>query len=367
MNTKTILLRSSTLLAVLAFPAISNAQLLSNGTGGGDWNDVATWNGGATIPTAGFNIQEGDVVTAGAGATLSSTSADPKIFGTLTIDGGDISVRRLGWNTTTSGTLNMKSGTFTASRLATANESTFTYNLTGGRIVATEVNQAVKGGNTFNISGGQLSVNGPLSGIIHLSGGSIEFASGMSSFGMSSASNTWNGGRVYANTHSMSVGGWSGVQAKWASNAINELAISSKDTAQTFTITHAVNVAQGTLVFNIYSPTENDLFVANSLVLGDGVLIKMEGVNLEGSLDDYLGASFKILESGNNNYGSISATVAPSTLTIGGTTYDDIWWNTTNLTLDGTVTLVPEPSTYALIFGGLAIGLAIIRRRKQAA
>ena len=91
--------------------------ITSNGTGGGNWNDVATWQGG-TVPDLAINnvaIHQNDIVTIPAGLTLEATS-DAQGEPVIDIDPGMNTAwlciyGSLTWNATTLGIINMSGNT----------------------------------------------------------------------------------------------------------------------------------------------------------------------------------------------------------------------------------------------------------------
>ncbi|MFC1522486.1 fibronectin type III domain-containing protein [Elusimicrobiota bacterium] len=95
---------ATTSYAILSTVTLDSTQITSNGTGGGDWSDAATWTG-ATVPTDSRSviIAAGDTVVvdiSGADAgttTINGTLAFSRVVNSsLTITGGDITVMRGG-------------------------------------------------------------------------------------------------------------------------------------------------------------------------------------------------------------------------------------------------------------------------------
>ncbi len=359
-------------LALVSTPSLGIAQTLSNGLGGGDWSDSDTWVGG-NVPSSSFAIQETDTVTAGPGVNYSRDDRNSEIYGTLTVNGGDITMGRLNYNKESFGTINLNDGNVSVSRVAQTKESRFIVNISDGTFEVRD-NIAVSDGITFNVSGGQLRLGGSsinqyseTGAVVNMTGGSITFMNGNSGIG-ALADGRWNGGTVYLNNSTMSAGTSVGVINAWTANAINVLGLSSKKTKQTLTMETEVVATQGVISFNIYSATQNDndLFVGNSFNLGENVSIQISGVGLEGSIQDYIGATYQLFSANNGAYENIATAVEDSTLNIGGIVYENIRWDTSNLAVNGTISLVPEPSTYALAAGLLVMGIAATRRRKIA-
>ena len=69
------------------FSVIANAQISSNGTGGGLWSSTATWSGGV-VPTASddVTIKDGDAVTIDVAAVANSLNVGEGASGILTFD-----------------------------------------------------------------------------------------------------------------------------------------------------------------------------------------------------------------------------------------------------------------------------------------
>ena len=72
------------LLVTLSICVIANAQISSNGTGGGLWSSTSTWTGGA-VPTSSDNviIKDGDGVTINVAAAANGVTVGQGTSGTL--------------------------------------------------------------------------------------------------------------------------------------------------------------------------------------------------------------------------------------------------------------------------------------------
>jgi len=147
-----------------------------------------------------------------------------------------------------------------------------------------------------------------------------------------------------------------------------------------------LNVNEGSMVVNSVLGA-SDIVVASGakLTLGDNTNIILYGcsitvedgatlelgsnstitVNLE---EDFTGSTnlFNIADSANLAQNGESITLAGVeeliTVTYNGQTLDNSQWSLDAQT--GKLTVVPEPSTYAMIFGAIALGFVAYRRRK---
>lgn len=102
--------------------------------------------------------------------------------------------------------------------------------------------------------------------------------------------------------------------------------------------------------FNGTAPGQFDqLFVGGTFAAGGTLQLTVNYAAQEGD-------AFKILASGGYDFGSFLISS-----NLGG----GLYWNTSELASNGTISVVPEPSTYALLAPGLAALLFVVRRRKQ--
>ncbi len=389
MNTPLLhLLRAASVSA--AFVPLAQAQIISNGTGGGDFATGSTWNGGiaplgASAPT--FRILSGDTVTANTGVNYNRVNNNVEIFGTLNVtSGASVVTGRL--NNGTAGaplhvensTINVTGGTLSISRISPSTfAGTNTINVSGGEFIFRDgvaQNLAMSPAYIYNISNtGVFRTAGSFNSATNLNGGTIIFESMGKFIG---GTFTWTGGTVFLSSGSA----YSGADGNrifnaWNSNASNVLAFSSQSTKQTLTFGTtsypAVNGTQGTLSFNIYSSAANDNDLLNfigtsSISLGSGVGLRLNGVSLGGVANDYLGQSYKLFDITTGVYSNLTPTIAATTWNIGGTDYEIGWTNhlATNGTLTiASITAIPEPSAFAALGGLAALAFASSRRRSR--
>jgi len=105
--------------------------------------------------------------------------------------------------------------------------------------------------------------------------------------------------------------------------------------------------SNGTLYMDLTSFIEVDY----QMTLGGSLFIDTYGMSF------VEGDSFTLFEAG-----TIVGTF--DDVYISGTLAEGLSWNLDNLYINGSISVIPEPSTYALIFGSLALALAVYRRRK---
>lgn len=351
----------------------------------GDWSDGAIWTT-PNPPTGGFIVSSGHEVTAGAGVSTSSTSRQV-ILGTLNLNTGSSLVGGgINFQSPSEGTLNVNGGHFKAVRFEANAEPApgndpFTINLNSGSVELTGSGQAAgtlthNRSYIINLNGGEFRYNHSTfythdgensSRAIHLNaGGHLILSNGIGSTLPLTAGGSWTGGTLTTNTASISGSDvntlFTGEAASWSTHPDNVIALSSNASAQTLTVGNNVNANQGILAFRIYSANQNDndQFImdgANELTLESGVLLRIEGFDLAGNPEDYWGQTYQLFTA--NDYTSINPTVQSTTLNIDGFTHNVSWTPQG----DGSYMLIPEPGTYAMMFGALALGLVILRRR----
>lgn len=383
MNTSSFprLLRVSTI-SLLAFasllPVSAQVTINSNGTGGGDWATGSTWVGGSVPPNFdSWVILTGDTVTAGSDAFYNNASRSNVVYGTLNINtGASITIARLNPSATSSGTINVAGGSFSVDGIAnSAVEGTLlTINVSAGSLTTRSTNAGIYSDKAvINLSGGTVNYAATqLKAATHITGGTmiLNGVTGTSSL-TGFATSTWNGGTVAINTSSLgNQTQTNNLINRWGENAANVLALSSKTEKQTLALGGNASLSQGNLHVNLYSATDSDNdqinFASHSLTLGSNVQISLFGTSLTGTVEDYLGTSYKLFD-GSSSYDNINASIAATVLNIGGADYTVGWIN--NLSTDGTLTIdtlsvIPEPSTYAFLGGLSALGLCLLRRRR---
>jgi len=350
------------LFSLLSAPTILSAQVLSNGTGGGDWSTGTTWQGGNPPSNANFNILTGDVVTA-TGVTLSGTQ-NPDINGTLNIESGtDMTVGRIE-GTPGTGIINVNDGgILTADRYTTSqtininNGGYFTLTSLGNNDTITNVNA---GGTWETFS------NAAFNGSNQTLNGGTVIQNNASVRGV----DTWNSGTMITNTGSVTSNTEASFFVSQMTTSAHILQVSNQSTAQTLTFANGflAGFTGGVFRFNIYSATDNDsdqiVATTPDLSLDSAVTLELNGVSLSGTAGDYLGSSYQLFNDA--TFADLTPTIGSTTWNIGGHEY--VVTFTDNLALDGSLTisnlaLVPEPST-TILFGGALFLLGTFRRRR---
>lgn len=354
-----ITLLPALLLAALLPLSTSFAQILSNGTGGGNWTDVATWIGGVPPVNSSFNVVSGDVVTA-SGITLNSVAGTTYFAGTLNLDSGSVfSLRRV------SGLWNVNGATLNIQRWDGSSASTLTIGSAGfvrqTDISSASANVLVQTGGTWTTTNSSAH-----NAVESLAGGTI-IQENATKRGL----DTWSSGTVIINGGTIDTSNQSGLLGKM--NSPNHtLQMSNRLTAQTLSFTAGGGgISAGNLVFGMYSatPNDNDRMMTTATAdfnLGSAVNLSLvNAVLLGGNAMDYLGVTYKLFDDP-VDYNDIQPSLVPTVWNIGGLEYDITFTNT--LSIDGSltvsgVTIIPEPSTLSLIGGALA-ALAMARRRR---
>lgn len=352
------------LLFVLHSGTALSGQILSNGTGGGDWSDGATWQGGTPPANTNFTIQGGDVVTAtGVDFTISQ---NPNINGTLTIGAGsNMTVGRLAGDG--NGTVNVNNAAILqADRYATGINMIIN---TGGYFYLTSLGNPASI-TTVNTGGvWEADSNAAFNGEENLFGGTIiqNNATVRGIGNWTSGTVITNGGTVTSNTEA-------GLFVSQMTTPAHVLQVSDQDTATTFTFGNSFldSFTGGTLRFGVYSAATNDSdrIASTGIDLDipvDTIVEFDDQVALPGVAADYLGSSYQLFDDP-NSFDDIAPTIAASVWTIGGLDYNVSF--TDNLAVDGTLTVsdlsvIPEPTVAVGILGLVGFLVAWTRRRSS--
>jgi len=111
-------------------------------------------------------------------------------------------------------------------------------------------------------------------------------------------------------------------------------------------------------LMELASPTSFDTINVSGLMTLDGII----NVVTIGGYVVQAGTTFDLI-----NWGTLNATGFNPATDInfaGAQTAPGVTFDTSNFAVNGTITAVPEPSTYALLASGLAFGVAAYRRRR---
>lgn len=351
--------------------SVSGQSLTS---GSGDWNDSSIWAGG-TVPTLvdAFQIQAGHTVDANGLGLIQDNNASSDVYGTwnigagtsvvmgrlnrevlspnaeININGGDLSVSVFAPNSGSNMTVNLTAGFFTvrdtfAFGNSSGSDRAWTLNITGGtfHLYTGDFNNVARGNAMHLGAGGHIVFENNPPGVTQGMPYTIAQTRHLTRAG------SWTGGTITTNTRTI-VGNnatrflHAGTEpSAWSSHPDNVLAISSNSSAQVFTIedSPAFTANQGILRFRIYSANQNDndqivLAGNTALTLTDGVQLQIEGFELSGDINDFIGTSFKLMTA--PSYGTLEATIVTDMLVVDGGEYVVTWIN--NLSTDGTIVI----------------------------
>jgi len=353
---------------LLAAVAAQGVQRISNGTGGGMFNDPATWAGGV-VPSQSADtwlINAGDTVTIPNDYTWVRTSADNTNQGTLVIQPlGLLSMRRMHGNV--AGWSIVSHGTVTVTRLLPDAAALGKLMVFGGSFDIVDVGGAGSAGSAFLIDGGHLRALGTFVGDVVLSNGVLDKK--FSGLGFNSAF-IWMGGTL-ANTLPASN------TERGRLNALRSgCTFDLNDQTSNGVLAVAVNMANnslnppaqaGTIQFDVYSATANDCDAITNLpgssVLSNGVDVVIGcGNGLPGTWSDYTGKVYQVFQV-NGSYANLNPTVPDALWTWPGEgkTYPVEF--ASHINVDGSVTvnniIIPEP-----VLGMVAGLLAVLRARR---
>ncbi len=349
---------------LLAALAAQGAQRFSNGTGGGLFNDPATWTGGVVPSQAADNwtINAGDTVTIPNDYTWSRGGQIQSNEGTLVIEPrgllfqGRMYGNVAGWSI-------VCSGTATVTRLSPTATGTLTLN--GGEFHISD-DIAAPNAASYVINGGRLKFRNSM-GATTLSGGVIDKKFGGLAFG---GTFTWESG-----TLANALPG-NNTERGQLSKLNDDCTLDLNDQTSNGVMAMAINMnnvplnplAQaGTIQFDVYSATANDCDAITNLpsssVLSNGVDVVIGcGNGLPGTWSDYTGKVYQVLQV-NGSYANLNPNVPDVLWTWPGEgkTYPVEFDN--HINVDGSVTvnniIIPEPAL------GLLAGALVLACRRQ--
>lgn len=371
-----LIVASSLVLVLLSGTALSG-QILSNGTGGGEWTDGATWlDGSPPASNQLWAVEAGDTVSA---TGVSDTSRQRDIVrGTLNINTGtELQVDRLNnGDDSSTGLVNINSGgILDIGRFSGSGDVTINVN-SGGSFISSSI---LNNGLTLNVNSGGTATVGRAGGTQNIFGGTMILA------GDYTAPSSWTTGTLVTNTFRAAKTGteMGDFLSALNSNGANVLQISNQATAQTFSVGRTnqsipFEATAGIFEFRAYSDADNDSDLMRSVVpddtettdlsLSSAVQLRLisEG-SLPGTVNDYLGSSYQLFLDNSGTYGNITPTLQEVIWDIGGSLYNVEFID--NLSVDGTLvvdslSVIPEPATAVAIAGLVGLLVAWTRRRQ---
>ncbi|NLF40490.1 hypothetical protein GX586_13685 [bacterium] len=357
--------RSSELvmLAVTAAFTCSTAMAVwrwSNGTGGGLFNDTATWSGGV-VPSQTLDqwtVNAGDAVTIPNDYSWVRNQNNSNEGAFVVEPRGHLFMNRIlglvsGWTIYSAGTVSV-------GRIATGVAGKTT--VAGGLFTVRDNIMALDA--SLLITDGRLQ-NGGAMGPMVISNGVMDCKNMVASF---NGGLTWVGGTIANLRHTSNTErGKINTQFKGGCTYdLNDQTWSHSVATDDFGAMGLTFMNGGTVQFDVYSSTNNDcdFFLTTSLgnsVASNVLFLIGDGGGLPGVRADYTGATYQIVRAG--GYNNITPAVGTSEWYFAGEnqTWAVIFDN--NLGVDGTVTAWPIPEPFAAALAVAAAALFSMRRK----
>jgi autotransporter-associated beta strand protein len=312
-------------------------------------NGNNTYSGGTEITTGTYELGSdtgfgsGTVYFTAAGGTIRGSGTTPRTIANNVQINSTLNTTTPGSNPTFGGTAPLTfSGAFDL------NGGTRGLNVTN--TAPTTITGVVQNGGFQKFGTGQLSLNS-VTGNTY-TGGTIVNA------GILNVNNTSGSGTGTGTVSVAAAGTLSGNFSISGATVVNGT-LSPGNSAGTANFGSSLSLGSAAVTnMELASPSSFDrVNVANLLTL-DGTIniITIEGFVVQA------GMTFDLFD-----WGSINATGFNPSTDINfsmAQTAPGVTWDTSNFTVDGTITAVPEPSTYALLASGLVFGVAAYRRRR---
>ncbi|HTJ78929.1 MAG TPA: autotransporter-associated beta strand repeat-containing protein [Rariglobus sp.] len=368
---------------------LGGALAITRNGGNGTWvlAGADSYTGATTITTGALRITNNSALGTGLGTSTSGVSVASG--GALQLQGGittttavPLNINGAGVSGAANGALENVSGNNTYTGLITLGGSgitigsdtagdTLTLSNTGTITTTSTGNLTVMGaGNTVingNISTGSATLTKNGSGILTLNGansftGATALTAGtlLINGSITSVVTASNTGTVF--------GGSGSSNTAVTLNANTTFAAGGVGAVGTFTTTGLTTLNSATFAVDFNSTLGTfDKLVTNGITLSSASL-SLTDIGSGGGFT--IGQFFKIVD--NTSGSSISSTflgqTEGSTITSGNTTFTISYagGDGNDITLTVLTTAVPEPATYAAIFGALALGGALLRRRRLA-
>ncbi len=377
---------------------VSNINGIISGTGGltktgaADWRllGVNTYGGGTTVNQAVLHVNgTGTTLPAGGNVTINGTvagtstvqigSSAAQSIGTLTFGGA-------GANSSATNTLQLNAGTTTLG-------GTVTYDATNnplGAAISGAGTLALGGNRTFAIANSSITFDLTVNSNISGSGNSLT-KTGAGALSLRGA-NTYTGGTVVSAGHlyvSNTTGSGTGTGtvviqtgAQLRGNGFisgattiesgANLGPGPTNTPGTLTFTGGLSLLAGSSVgFQLGTVSSDKISVLGGVLSGPSsgtITLNLFSPSDTTSSGAFAAGTYTLFNFATGGTTTSSFDVADFALgsTISGYTYN-LAFNGSTLELTATASAIPEPSTYAAIFGGLALVGAVWHRRRQGA
>jgi len=326
--------------------------LVKTGTGTATFQAVNAYNGNTTI-------REGTFVVDTAGSIASSTAI---------VSGGTLRVKGLaGLATVDRGTLLVDAGG-TVGATTLVGGMFINSGSAGDSTVATDSTLDVRAGGSTSkatVNGGSLLIYGSVNQTVVNSGIATVYAGG------NSGGSTINGSLLTVNGLAgdvlVNTGGTLGGSGSVQGLTLNGGAVAPGNSPGLLSA-YELNGSNGTFQFQLGAPTTRGITydainVTSLLTLGANTAFTFE------TLDNYTyadGNTYDLFDWGSADMSSFDVAVLEAALPNLNTPSTDLKWNVSNFTMDGTVGVIPEPSTGSLMAFAVAslITLKVIRRKK---
>ncbi len=258
---------------------------------------------------------------------------------TLTISGGNVTFYSNAGTTV--------GGTGTIDLMTTANASGVnTINLNGGTLTANQIKAtSATGTRVINFNGGTLKAAGN------------GFASTFLASGVASTANVRNGGAIIdTNGFNVTIGQALVHSTVGGDNAVDggltKLGTGTLTLTGTNTFTGNTTISAGTLTLGSSAASATFLADASSLYLTSGSLLNLSFTS-NSVMESITGLFIDGQQQLAGTWGAVGS----------GATFENALITGTGL-LNVTASAIPEPATYAAIFGALTLGVAALRRRR---
>jgi len=325
--------------------------LVKTGTGTATFQAVNAYNGDTSIREGTFVVDTAGSIASSAAKVLGGTLQVKGVAGVATVDRGTLLVDAGG----TVGATTLVGGMFINSGSA------------GDTTVATDSTLDVRAGGTTSratVNGGSLLIYGSVNQTIVNSGIATVYAGG------NSGGSTINGSLLTVNGLAgdvlVNTGGTLGGSGSVQGLTLNGGAVAPGNSPGLLSA-YELNGSNGTFQFQLGAPTTRGITydainVTTLLTLGASTAFTFETLN---SYTYAMGDVYDLFDFASIDVSAFDNAVLLAALPDLDTVNSNLTWDVNSFTTDGIVNVIPEPSTWSLMFGGLTglIALKLMRRR----